>query len=279
MFKQLLTATVLVAATTSFALAKDTLYIVNSGSAGGSYNAQLQAWMTDLDDYYDVNFIHAKGCAKASAVLKKISADPNNEAISIYSATWKHSSDACAFLYPTEDTFFFNTQKSGLIYTTKGNTKPLLRDGATVAFNGSNDEYISALGAANGVELKTVRYENAKGTTLGVMNGEAEFGIINSGSAFWKNQDKLDGIVMLGPKGWKEMPSISTINGKPKSGYDNYLYFGSDRSALYSTMSKIFADKSSAIRKWSDQNEAYWSNIDSSDKMKNFADFTTEYPR
>ncbi len=279
MFKSLLTATLLVAATTSFASAKDTLYIVNSGSTGGSYNAQLQAWMTDLDDHYDINFIHAKGCAKASAVLAKIAKDPNNEAISIYSATWKHSSDACSFLYPKEDTFFFNTQKSGLIYQLKGGNKELLTSGNTIAFNGGNDEYIAELGAANGVEFKTVRYQNSKGVTLGVMNGEADFGIINSGSQFWKNQDKLDGVVMLGPKGWKDMASISSINGRPKSGYDNYLYFGKDRTALHSTMSKIFADKTSTIRKWSDGNEAYWSNIDSTDKMANFADFTAEYPR
>ena len=38
------------------------LYILNTGSTGGSYNAQTQAWAKDLGDDYEVELIQSKGC-------------------------------------------------------------------------------------------------------------------------------------------------------------------------------------------------------------------------
>lgn len=279
MFKHIISAALLVAATTSFASAKDTLYIVNSGSSGGSYNAQLQAWMTDLDQHYDVNFIHAKGCAKASAVLQKITSNPENQAISIYSATWDHSSKACEFLYPKDDTFLFSQEKSGVVFTMKGNNPDFLRDGVTFAINGTNDKWVQDLATANGVSMKTVRYKNSKGVTLGLMNGEADYAVINSGSQFWKNQEKLDGLAMLGPKAWGEMQSVSTFNGRTKLGFDNYLQFGPGRDKLLQTMRTIFDDDDSNIRKWTDANQAWWSNIDGDNPQQQLNAFRAAFPQ
>ena len=52
---------------------------------------------------------------------------------------------------------------------------------------------VNAIGKANGIEFKLVRYKNAKSTTLGVLNKEVQFGISNSAKRFWKNTKKLNG--------------------------------------------------------------------------------------
>lgn len=274
MFKHFIPATLFVALTSSFAFAKDTLYIVNSGSTGGSYNAQLTAWMSDLDDYYDVTYVQAKGCAKASAVINKISADPSNQVITIYSSAWDQKSDACSTIYPTEDNFFFNTYKSGLIFKRNDSDATILTDGVTIGFNGTNNRVLEGIDN----NFNTVRYENSKGVTLAVLNGEVELGLINSASEFWKNEDKLSGLVMLGPDSWEDMPSISTIGGTVSSGWDNYVYWGPDRDKLLSLMQNIAKDQSSSIYAWTNKNKAYWSNIEA-DSLSSLSNFQSEYPR
>ena len=57
--------TTLIASAVAFvtpSFAKDTLYIVNSASTGGSFNAAMTAYAQDLEKTYDIEYIQAKGC-------------------------------------------------------------------------------------------------------------------------------------------------------------------------------------------------------------------------
>src|SRR6056300_329315 len=197
MIKNTTFAIALVIASTSFALAKDTLYIVNSGSTGGSYNAQLTAWMTDLNKYYDTKYVQAKGCSKAAAVIRKITSNENTQALSLYSSTWKHSNKDCQVLYPSDNKYLFSNQKAGIVFSKKDTKIDFLTDGAVIGINGSNDVYINKIASINNINFKTIRYENSKGVTLGVLNGEVDFGITNSSSRFWKAIDGLKGHYVL----------------------------------------------------------------------------------
>lgn len=278
MIKNMTFATALVIASTSFALAKDTLYIINSGSTGGSYNAQLTAWMTDLNKYYDTKYVQAKGCSKAAAVIRKITSDENTQILSLYSSTWKHSNKDCQVLYPSDNKYLFSNQKSGVVFSKKDTKIDFLTDGAVIGINGTNDVYINKIASINNINLKTIRYENSKGVTLGVLNGEVDFGITNSSSRFWKAIDGLKGHYVLSAESAEGIPSITTIGGDPKALYDNYIYFGNNSDELLSNMRKVFANDTSAIRKWQDNIRAYITNLNQDDRSAYIQDFMKSFP-
>ena len=90
MFKKTIFASAMILATSTAALASD-LYIINGGSKGGTSNAQMTAWMTDLKPYFDVKYVQAKGCAKTAAILRKLKNIPNAQSITMSSSTRDYS--------------------------------------------------------------------------------------------------------------------------------------------------------------------------------------------
>ena len=57
---------------TMTAHAKDKLYVINSASTGGSFNAIMSATAEDLKKYYDIEYVQAGGCAKAGVISSKL---------------------------------------------------------------------------------------------------------------------------------------------------------------------------------------------------------------
>ena len=278
MFKITLFATSILLSLTSFTFAKETLYIVNSGSKGGSYNAQLTAWAADLRSKYEIEYVQAKGCDKASRIIDKITSN-GGQAISLYNSGWKHNSVCTRVMYPTQYSHLWTDVESGIIFSRKGETKSFIGETVSVAFNGSNDEWLNDVAASNpGTVFNLVRYENSKGVTLGVLNSETDFGIINSGSRYWKNTDKLQANYVLNDS-TEGIPSVSDFGGKQMNVIVTYLYFGNDKAGLLADMQEIRKNSESNISKWYAPRKGFYSNIHSTTPADDHQLFINEFPK
>ena len=264
MFKKTIFASAMILATSTAALASD-LYIINGGSKGGTSNAQMTAWMTDLKPYFDVKYVQAKGCAKTAAILRKLKNIPNAQSITMSSSTRDYSNKDCQLLYGNKDNYLYSIRKAGLIFKKKGSTADFNKSGATIGINSNNDKFIAALSKVTGIEYKMVRYENSKGVTLGVLNGEVDFGIVNSAKRFWRNETKLTALYNLSDEDNSGVPSLSkSIKGAPvKNLFSNFIYFGPNKAEVLAKMQKAFNNGNSASKKWISSAKGYVHNINS----------------
>lgn len=231
---------------TTSALA-DKLYILNTGSTGGSYNAQTQAWAKDLGDDYEIELIQSKGCEKALALMSKI----DGNILTMFSGNWVKR-EGCAPLIPTEASHLYTDHKIGLIFSRRDSTQTLLEDGVTVAFNSGRKHYIDYIAEANGVKLKPIEYKNSKEIALAVLNGEVDFGYTDSAKDVWKNADKLRPDYNLSDSELDGVPSVSEIGGQTVAATVNFLYFGDAKDELREQMQEEFGKEDSAIGKYHD---------------------------
>lgn len=243
--KLLTTVAVAAALTTSTALA-DKLYILNTGSTGGSYNAQTQAWAKDLADNYEIELIQAKGCPKATALISKI----DGNILTMFSGNWVNR-EGCETLFPTPTNHLYTDQKIGLIFGKKGGASTL-SDGATVAFNDGKDVEILALAKDSGIDLKPIEYKNSNELALAVMNGEVNFGYTHSAKGVWKNIDKLTPIYNLSARELDGIPSVTSIGGKAIVSTVNFVYFGDAKESLRNQMQADRKASGSAIGEYID---------------------------
>jgi len=259
MFRNLTLATIMVAAVSTAAMAKDTLYIVNSASAGGSFNAQSVAYAQGLEDVYDIEYIHAKGCTKSAQVIDKILSN-GGQVIAIYGSVF--NGDDCAKIAPTQDNFLYTNAKVGLIFSLKDDINDDIVSGSTIAFNANKDEdVIAPIEAANGIDIKTIRYKNSKEVVLAVKNGETEFGVIESTKYFYNDADVLEAHYNLSDDTFEDIPSVVSIGGSPIYAHDTWLYHGSNIDSVRAEMQKVFNDPESAIAKWQSGIKGYTTTI------------------
>ena len=123
----IITAITLLAAP-AFAASTEKLYIVNSGSTNGTFNAILSAYATDLKTMYDVEYVQAKGCSKASAILKKIK---GAKAFYISQGIQAAALPTCSkdVFQPTPDKIIASDIKFGMIFGKEGHTASTLSNG------------------------------------------------------------------------------------------------------------------------------------------------------
>ena len=220
----------------------DKLYILNTGSTGGSYNAQTQAWAKDLGDDYEIELIQSKGCEKALALMSRI----DENVLTMFSGNWVKR-EGCAPLMPTEENHIYTDYKIGLIFSRLDSTQPLLENGVTVAFNGDRKNYIEQIATANDIELFPIEYKNSKEIVLAVLNGEVDFGYTDSAKHVWKNLDQLLPHYNLSGETLDGVPSVAEIGGKTIAATVNFLYFGHDKETLREQMQDEMSKPESAI--------------------------------
>jgi len=223
--------------------AAEKLYILNTGSTGGSYNAQTQAWAKDLGEDYEVELIQAKGCQKTAALINKI----DGNILTMFSGNWV-GREGCEPLYPTVENHIYTDQKVGLIFGRKNNNTSFLTDGIKVAFNNDRDEFLQLIADVNGITIYPIEFENSKEITLAVLNGEVDFGYTDSAKDVWKNADKLVPLYNLSDTELEGVPSITTIGGKAVAATVNFIYFGESKESLRMTMQDRSMEDNSAIR-------------------------------
>ena len=242
-------ASALALATASTSFAKDTLYIVNSGSKGGSYNGQLTALSAGLNTKYNIEYVQAKGCKKTVSILKKLSSE-GASAISLYSSSSSGFKKECTFMRPTIKNYLFANVKAGIIFSHKDVKNNFLNNGNTIGISSELDKIINEIGQKNNISFKTVRYKNAKSVTLGVLNKEVDFGISNNSKRFWKNIDKLNGHFVLFDNSLEGIPSLKKLGVAPGPSLDVYIYFGTNREKLISDIKNVYTSSNSDYAKW-----------------------------
>jgi len=245
--------TTLIASAVAFAtpaFAKDTLYIVNSASTGGSFNAAMTAYAQDLEKTYDIEYIQAKGCVKSTQVINKIRSN-GGQVVAMFYSGWLGKPE-CESIKPTAANLLYTNIKAGVIFGRTGENKPFLTDGASVAIsqNDSQEKLLKQIASANGISYNIVRYENTKKVVLAMMNGETDFGVVGSPKYFWKNSDKFSGLLNLSADTSSNIPSVTTVGGSSQIMHDMWLYHGDNYDNVRAVMKKIFLNSESVIAKW-----------------------------
>ena len=239
------------------------------GSTGGSFNGQMTAYAEDLSKYYDVEYVQGKGCNKASANIDKIT-NNGGQVFYIWSGQrtadyYNKKNDLCGKI-PSEQNFVNSVLKYGIFFTTQDgiDKNNIFKSGIKVGYNNNtNQRYLQELMNSHGVEWQLVRYENSKGVTLGVLNGEVDFGIVNSAKRYWRNESKLTALYNLSDEDNSGIPSLSkAIKGAPiKNLFDNFVYYGNNKAEVLANMQKAFNSGDSASNKWISSAKGYVHNI------------------
>ena len=96
-----------------------------------------------------------------------------------------------------------------------------------------------------------------------MLNGEVDFGIVNSAKRYWRNESKLTALYNLSDEDNSGIPSLSkAIKGAPvKNLFDNFVYYGSNKAKVFATMQKAFNNGDSAVNKWLSSAKGYDNNI------------------
>jgi len=230
-------AALMLATIPSVATAKEKLYIINSGSTNGTFNAILSAYASDLKTMYDVEYVQAKGCSKASVILKKIK---KAKAFYISQGIKAATSDKCSAsaFQPTQDKIIASDIKFGMIFGRIGDKgiSDLKKGGNKIAYNTNpNKDWLAKLDRSLGVTNTHVKYKNSTGVMLAVLNGEVDLGFINSTKKVWQQKGKLVGLLSLNPEGDNGVPplnGVANFNGAEKGQVDNFFVQGFSKSEL-----------------------------------------------
>lgn len=268
--KKLLVALAVLIGFTVSAQAKEKLYIINSGSTSGTFNAIMSTYAEDLKTNYDVEYVQAKGCAKASAILSKIG---DNKAFYIsqgqkVAGTLSGKTKFCNFM-PTKETYVRSDVKYGMLFTKKGSVtgKELLSGSLKVAYNtNANEVWLGKFMEASGSKHQLVKYKNSKAVVLAVLNGEVDAGLVNSTKNVWKNEDKLTGLFSLNPDGDNGVPPLSkyvSFDGAEKGQVDNFLVQGFKNNELdkFYRIITVLHNSESNVSNWYKSAKGYGSTL------------------
>jgi len=260
--------------------ARDKLYVVNTGSTGGSFNAIMSATTQDLKAYYDIEYVQAKGCAKGGSVVQKL-VDNGQKAFFIWNGLKVASAyegiinkNKACLLLPNVENFVRADLKYGMMFTKKGGIDASALFGDKQLTIGFNHTAIEALLKGfikhHGLNHKTIRYENSKAIVMGALSGEVDMAVINSGSSFWKKAKKLKALYTFNPNGENGVAALASVSDAPgvdKGQADSFLVRGMNDKELAKFRSitrDIFADKDANVTKWYASVRGYGSTLDKS---------------
>jgi hypothetical protein len=265
------------------AYAKDKLYVINSASTGGSFNAIMSATAEDLKKYYDIEYVQAGGCAKAGVISSKLA--NNGEKIFFIWSSLKISeayngsikNKECKLL-PNINNFVRADIKYGMMFTKKNgiDKEMLMQKGKVlkIAFNHTaNEVWLKAFLKHHNLPHKTIRYENSKAIVLGIMSGEVDIALINSASSFWKKSKDLKALWTLNPKGEHGIVALSLISDFDKAAdgqADSFLVNGFNKQELIKfkkIIREIHNDPASNVAKWYSTVKGYSSTLDTDDEV------------
>jgi hypothetical protein len=249
------------------AFAKDKLYIVNTGSTGGSYNGQLSAMASDLSNTYNIEFVQSKGCAKGSANIKRIT-EAGEQVLYIWNAlrtadNLNGKKDADCFMLPTKKNFVNSALKYAMFFTNVDgiSAEQLWTDGTTVAYNSaSTKDYLTAVAKSKGVTWNFIPYKNSKAVVLAVMNKEVQAGFVNSASSVYKKMNVLKGLYTTNPKGENGITALASVTDFERSAVvqaDMFLSKGGNIKKLRKNVASILDNPDSKISTWYKTAKAY----------------------
>jgi len=230
----ILTAIFMLASPT-FALAKEKLYVINSGSTGGSFNAIMSAYVAELKDKYDVTYVQAKGCTKTKQILEKVQ---GSKAFYISQGIKAALDPKCDSFVPTAENIVHSHVKFGMLFARKGAVLDLKAGNIKIAYNSTpNKVWLEKMESALSAKSPNthVLYKNSTAVVLAVLNGETDLGYVNTTPKVFKNKDKLAGVYSLNPEGDSGVPPLNSLvkfEGSEYGQVDNFLTQGFNEQEL-----------------------------------------------
>jgi hypothetical protein len=242
-------------ATQSYAAEK--IYLVNSASTTGTFNAIMTAYSKDLSPVYDVEYVQGSNCQKAKSTVENLVKNKQAVAVlwqSLDSAEHLDMQDGVCVMLPTAANFVRADIKYSIFYSIKdkNSTVALLsKDVKKVGYSGqSAKHWLEQFAEHHSLNWTLIRYRNSTDIYLGVLNKEVDFAYSNTAATFWKNDEKLTGMYSLNPKGDNTVPALRTVSDFSKASAaqaDMLLYYGPDIAAFKNAIRKIHSVDDSSI--------------------------------
>ena len=275
MIRTLLTTAAIMAgalfALPAFAAEKEPfIYVVNSGSPTGTFNAITRAYSEDLEQYYEkVKFVHARGCAKAAQVTGRL----DKPTLTLwegpqYSLYLDGKNDVCAIDINKKNFLRADLKYNWiLVNPNSGLTLEDLKSDQrrwTVGHDvpkSSWESFLDQMESELGNELQSVTYESSGNASLALVSGEVDFLITNTKQAIrYIEQGKMKPIATLNPEGTtyqgKAIPAVESFADFPlaSAGRSEFILglnmTKEEREHLDRSLREIHNDPESAASQW-----------------------------
>ena len=152
----------------------ETITVINSGKAGGSFNARTQMYKDGLiAEGYDVKFENIGKISQAVKMFK----NTNEPTIMVYSSNQVYKQD---LFHTTKNFIMLEYQKP--LYVCRTNTSANKTTGITVAHGKGYDPKL--LTSLLGNDITLVPYKNSGAMLKGILGGDVDMMVNNQGKSF-----------------------------------------------------------------------------------------------
>ncbi len=241
------------------------LYVVNTGSLTGTFNAILNAYTNDLKEHFDVELVQAKGCAKGKAILEKLEA-PSFMIWEGYNLVGAMSgkNPECALDITSDNFVRADWKYNYIVSSTNSNLgiADLVGSDKTYKFGyaiivGHFDVWVNQLSEQIQTDLQPVAYESSGAASMALINGEIDFLVVNGKYvAKFEAQGKMTKVATFNPKGDGDTPAIKSFadfTGADNGVVEFFIFTNgsaSQKQELIDVLNSIHANQNSSATIW-----------------------------
>jgi len=240
------------------------MYVVNTGSLTGTFNAIQNAYTADLKEHFDVELVQAKGCAKGKAILEKLEAPAFMiwEGYNLVGAM-SGKNPECALDITSDNFVRADWKYNYIVSSTDSNLgiSDLVGSDRSYKFGyaivGPFDVWVNQLSKQIQTDLKPVAYESSGAASMALINGEIDFLVVNGKQvAKFEAQGKMSKVATFNPEGDGETPAIKSFadfNGADKGVVEFFLFANgssTQKQQLIQVLNTIHADQNANATKW-----------------------------
>jgi len=240
------------------------LYVVNTGSLTGTFNAIQNAYTSDLANHFDVELVQAKGCAKGKAILEKLEAPAFMIWEGYNLVGYKSGKNPECALDITGDNFVRADWKYNYIVTSSTSglgLDELQNSDSTFKFGyaivGPFDLWVNELSSHVASTLQPVAYESSGAASLALINGEIDYLVVNGKQvAKFSAQGKINKVATFNPEGDGDTPAIKSFadfTGADKGVVEFFIFANgsaSQKQELIDALNSIHQDQNANATKW-----------------------------
>jgi hypothetical protein len=240
------------------------LYVVNTGSLTGTFNAIQNAYTNDLKQHFDVELVQAKGCAKGKAILEKLEAPAFMiwEGYNLVGAI-SGKNPECALDITSDNFVRADWKYNYIVSSTNSNLgiNDLVGSDRSYKFGyaivGPFDVWVNQLSEQIQTDLQPVAYESSGAASMALINGEIDFLVVNGKKvAKFEAQGKMTKVATFNPEGDGDTPSIKSFadfTGADKGLVEFFIFTNgsaSQKQELIDVLNLIHADQNASATKW-----------------------------
>ena len=240
------------------------LYVVNTGSLTGTFNAIQNAYTSDLSNHFDVELVQAKGCAKGKAVLEKL----QGPAFMIWEGynlvgAMSGKNPECALDITADNFVRADWKYNYIVASTDSNLgiNDLVGSDRSYKFGyaivGPFDLWVNELSKQIGTDLQPVAYESSGAASMALINGEIDYLVVNGKQvAKFEAQGKMKRVATFNPEGDGNTPAIKSFanfTGADKGVVEFFLFANGSaeqKQQLIDVLNQIHQDQNANSTKW-----------------------------